>query len=162
MPSYLVQVAYTSEAMAAMLKKPQDRATVVGKAIAKLGGSLKSAWLTFGDYDTIVLVEMPDNVSAAAFAMAVSAGGSCSAVKTTPLLSVEEGITAMKKAGGSGYKPVAAKVEGMILPSENGRRFFISPFRQIAWNLNPPLLRRAGWAGCAEVRRCMRQRPSQP
>ena len=69
MPSYLVQVAYTSEAMAAMLKKPQDRAAVVGKAIAKLGGSLKSAWLTFGDYDTIVLVEMPDNVSAAAFAI---------------------------------------------------------------------------------------------
>jgi uncharacterized protein with GYD domain len=109
MPSYLVQVAYTSEAMAAMIKKPQDRASVVGKAVAKLGGSLKSAWLTFGDYDTVVLVEMPDNVSAAAFAMAISAGGSCSAVKTTPLLSVEEGITAMKKAGGSGYKPVAAK-----------------------------------------------------
>ena len=109
MPSYLVQVAYTSEAMAAMLKKPQDRSAVVGKAVAKLGGSLKSAWLTFGDYDTVVLVEMPDNISAAAFAMAISAGGSCSAVKTTPLLSVEEGITAMKKASGSGYKPVAEK-----------------------------------------------------
>ncbi len=49
MPSYLVQVAYTSEAMAAMIKKPQDRASVVGKAVAKLGGSLKEAWLTFGD-----------------------------------------------------------------------------------------------------------------
>lgn len=65
--------------------------------VAKLGGSLKSAWLTFGDYDTVVLVEMPDDVSAAAFAMAISAGGSCSAVKTTPLVSVEDGITAMKK-----------------------------------------------------------------
>jgi len=109
MPSYLVQVAYTSDAMAAMIKKPHDRASVVGKAVAKLGGSLREAWLTFGDYDTVVLVEMPDNVSAAAFAMAVSAGGSCSAVKTTPLLSIEEGITAMKKAGGSGYKPVGGK-----------------------------------------------------
>src|SRR5579863_617337 len=109
MPSYLVQVAYTSEAMAAMIKKPQDRASVVGKAVAKLGGTLKEAWLTFGDYDTVVLVEMPDDISAAAFAMAISAGGSCSAVKTTPLLSVEDGIAAMKKAGGSGYKPVATK-----------------------------------------------------
>jgi uncharacterized protein with GYD domain len=109
MPSYLVQVAYTSEAMAAMIKKPQDRASVVGKAVAKLGGTLKEAWLTFGDYDTVVLVDMADNVSAAAFAMAISAGGSCSAVKTTPLLSVEEGIAAMKKAGGSGYKPVATR-----------------------------------------------------
>jgi uncharacterized protein with GYD domain len=106
MPSYLVQVAYTSEAVAALVKKPHDRATIVGKTVQKLGGTLKSAWLSFGDYDTIVIVDMPDNVSAAAFAMAISAGGSCTAVKTTPLLSVEEGVAAMKKAGGSGYKPV--------------------------------------------------------
>jgi uncharacterized protein with GYD domain len=79
----------------------------VGKAVEKLGGIVKSAWLSFGDYDTIVLVDMPDNVSAAAFALAVSAGGSCKAVKTTPLLSVEEGMEAMKKASRSGYKPVS-------------------------------------------------------
>lgn len=107
MPSYLVQVSYTSEAVAALLKKPQDRSTVVAKTVERLGGSIKSAWLSFGDYDTIVLAELPDNVSAAAFAMAISAGGSCKAVKTTPLLSVEEGIAAMKKARGSGYKPLS-------------------------------------------------------
>jgi uncharacterized protein with GYD domain len=54
----------------------------------------------------VVVVEMPDNVSAAAFAMAISAGGSCKAVKTTPLLTAQEGLEAMKKAAGSGYKPV--------------------------------------------------------
>ena len=107
MPSYLVQVAYTSEATAAMMKRPQDRSSVVGKAIEKLGGTLKGAWLCFGDYDTVVVVEMPDNVSAAAFALAIGAGGSCKSVKTTPLLSIEEGMAAMKKASGSGYKPVA-------------------------------------------------------
>lgn len=107
MPSYLVQVAYNSDAVAALMKKPQDRSAVVAKAIEKLGGSLKGAWLSFGDYDTIVIVDMPDNVSAAAFALAISAGGSCKTVKTTPLLSTEEGTAAMKKAGGSGYKPVA-------------------------------------------------------
>ena len=106
MPSYLVQVAYTSEAMAALIKKPQDRSAVVGKAIEKLGGTVKGAWLSFGDYDTIVIIDMPDNVSAAAFAMAVSAGGSCKTVKTTPLLSPDEGMAASKKAAGSGYKPV--------------------------------------------------------
>ena len=107
MPSYLVQVAYNSEAVAALMKKPQDRGAVVAKAVEKLGGTLKGAWLSFGDYDTIVIVDMPDNVGAAAFAMAISAGGSCKSVKTTPLLSVEEGTAAMKKAGGSGYKPVS-------------------------------------------------------
>jgi hypothetical protein len=38
--------------------------------------------------------------------VAVAAGGACKSVKTTPLLSVEEGMSAMKKAKGSGYKPV--------------------------------------------------------
>jgi uncharacterized protein with GYD domain len=106
MPSYLVQVSYNSEAVAALAKKPQDRTVVVGKVVEKLGGTLKGAWLCFGDYDTVVVVDLPDNVSAAAFAMAISAGGSCKTVKTTPLMSVEEGQAAMKKAGGTGYKPV--------------------------------------------------------
>lgn len=106
MPSFLVQVAYNSEAVAALLKKPHDRSAVVAKVVEKLGGTLKGAWLSFGDYDTIVVVDMPDNVSAAAFALAISAGGSCKTVKTTPLLGVDEGLAAMKKAGGSGYKPI--------------------------------------------------------
>jgi uncharacterized protein with GYD domain len=72
----------------------------------KLGGRIERSWLSFGDYDIAVVVDMPDSVSAAAFAMAVSAGGSCKAVKTTPLLSVQEGLEAMKKAGESGYRAV--------------------------------------------------------
>jgi uncharacterized protein with GYD domain len=106
MPSFMVQVSYTSEAVAALVKKPQDRSSVVGKAVAKLGGSVTGAWLTFGDYDTVVILDLPDNVSAAAFALAIAAGGSCKSIKTTPLLSVEDGQAAMKKAGGTGYKPV--------------------------------------------------------
>jgi hypothetical protein len=51
---------------------------------------------------------MPDNVSAAAFAFAVAPGGACRDVKTTPLLSIAEGMEATKKAGTSGYKPVTA------------------------------------------------------
>ena len=53
-------------------------------------------------------MEMPDNVSAAALSLAVTAGGSVKAVKTTPLLSVAEGLSALKKAGSLGYKPVSA------------------------------------------------------
>jgi hypothetical protein len=52
---------------------------------------------------------MPDNVSAAAFGMAVAAGGACKALKTTPLLTPEEGIAAEKLAVTSGYTPPAAK-----------------------------------------------------
>ena len=105
MPSYMVQVAYTAEAWAALIKKPQNRIEAVRPAIEKIGGKINGAWFTFGEYDLIVILQMPDNVSAAAISMAFSAGGATKSVKTTPLMTLEEGIKAMKKAAGTGYKP---------------------------------------------------------
>ncbi len=107
MPSYLVQVSYTAEALSALIAKTQDRSTVVRKVIENLGGKFVGSWLSFGDYDLVMLIEMPNNVTAAALALAAAAGGSCKTVKTTPLLSIREAMTALKKAGASGYKPIA-------------------------------------------------------
>ena len=105
MSLYAVQVGYTPETWATLIKKPQDRLKAVGRAAEKLGGKLVNAWMTFGDYDIMVILEMPDQVAAAAFAVAVAAGGACKSVKTTPLLSIEQGIEAMKKASSTGYEP---------------------------------------------------------
>jgi uncharacterized protein with GYD domain len=107
MPHYLHQVAYSPEGWGALLKKPQDRIEAVRPAIEKLGGKIKSAYFAFGDYDVFLITEMPDNVSAAGIAIAFAGGGACKAVQTTPLLSVEEALEAMKKAGQSGYRPAA-------------------------------------------------------
>ena len=104
MPSYLIQVAYTPESWAAMIKAPQNRLEAVRPVVEKLGGRFEQAWLTFGEYDLVGVVDMPDNTDAAAFAIAVAAGGGCKAFKTTPLLSVDEGIEAMQKAQGAGYR----------------------------------------------------------
>ena len=106
MASYLLQVGYTPEAWAAMLQNPQDRSAAVKAPVEKLGGRVERFWLSFGDYDIVSVIEMPDNVSAAAFSMAVAAGGACRAVRTTPLLSSSEGQEAMKKAAACGYQPV--------------------------------------------------------
>jgi uncharacterized protein with GYD domain len=105
MPSYLVQVAYSSASFAALIKKPQDRVAAVSKSVEKLGGKIEGGWFSFGDYDIVVVVDMPDNVSAAAMSFALGAGGGCRNVKTTPLISIEDSILALKKAGKSGYKP---------------------------------------------------------
>ncbi len=109
MVNYLLQVAYAPEAWAAMVKKPQNRAEAVRAAIEKLGGKEKEFYLSFGDYDIVGIVEMPDNVSAAAFSMAIAAGGACRSVKTTPLITLEEGVEAMKKAATCGYKPATRR-----------------------------------------------------
>src|SRR3990172_5212494 len=107
MPHYLLQVAYTADAWAAQVKSPQNRIDAVRPAVERLGGKIETAYLAFGDYDLITILEMPDNVSAAAFSLAASAGGAVKAIKTTPLMTLAEGIEAMRKAGGSGYRAPA-------------------------------------------------------
>jgi uncharacterized protein with GYD domain len=104
MARYLFQASYTSEAWAAQVSHPQNRIEVIRPVIERLGGRLECAYLAFGEYDVIGIMEMPDNVSAAAFSLAASAGGGLKGVKTTPLLTVEEGIEALKKAAGIGYR----------------------------------------------------------
>jgi uncharacterized protein with GYD domain len=70
-----------------------------------LDGYVASADDAFGDYDAILIIERPDHVRAAAFSLAVSAAGAGKAIKTTPLLTIEDGIAAMKKGAGAGCRP---------------------------------------------------------
>jgi uncharacterized protein with GYD domain len=94
-----------------MTQNPQDRTNALRGPIESLGGKIHSLFLSFGDYDAVLLLEMPDNVAAAALAIAIGAGGACKNVKTTPLLTVAEGIEALKHAAGSGYRSVTASAK---------------------------------------------------
>ena len=105
MPRYLIRASYTSDAWVAMLKNPQNRRDAVRPVIEGMGGKLESFHFAFGEEDAFVLVEMPDNVSAAAVSMAVAASGSLKSVSTLVLMTPEEAMEAMRKAGGVGYKP---------------------------------------------------------
>ena len=58
-----------------------------------------------GEHDGYNLWEAPDNVSMAATAIALSAGGALSTVETTALLTVEETLEALKKASSIKYRP---------------------------------------------------------
>ncbi|HEV3218853.1 MAG TPA: GYD domain-containing protein [Candidatus Acidoferrales bacterium] len=108
MPSYLQQVSYTQEAWSALVSNPQNRIEAVRPAIEKLGGKIINAYFSFGEYDVITITEFQNIVDAAAIAMAFAAGGAVRAVKTTPLLTTNEALEALKKASTSGYKAVAA------------------------------------------------------
>ncbi|HXX45118.1 MAG TPA: GYD domain-containing protein [Candidatus Acidoferrales bacterium] len=108
MPHFLLQAAYTPEAVQALLRNPQDRTAALRAPIEKLGGKIHNIFLSFGDYDAVAILEMPDNVAAAAIALAISSGGACKTVKTTPLLTGTEAIEAAKKGAGSGYRSMIA------------------------------------------------------
>lgn len=105
---YMHQISYTLEAWQALVANPQDRTEAIRPAIEKLGGKMTTGWFAFGDYDIIAITEFPSAVSAAAIAIAFAAGGACRSVKTTQLLSIAEGLEALRLASSSGYKSVAA------------------------------------------------------
>src|SRR5690348_6999360 len=108
MPNYLIQVAYNSEAWQALIKNPQDRIEAVRPAVENLGGKIKEGWFAFGEYDAVLIAELPDNVAASAIAIAFAAGGACKSVKTTPLMSSAEAVEALKKASRAGYRAATA------------------------------------------------------
>ncbi|MEV0698100.1 GYD domain-containing protein [Saccharopolyspora sp. NPDC050389] len=76
MAKYLVRAAYTAEGVRGLRKDGgTGRVEAVRNAIAKLGGEVESFYFAFGDYDTYVVVDLPDNASAAALGLAVSGSG---------------------------------------------------------------------------------------
>ncbi len=108
MARYLIRASYTPEAWAAMMKSPQNRREAARGAIEAVGGKLLSFDFAFGGDDAIVLVEMPDNVSAAAAGIAITSSGALKSYSTTPLMSAEEAMEAMKKAAAIAYRPPGA------------------------------------------------------
>jgi uncharacterized protein with GYD domain len=105
MTYYLLQFAYTPQGWAAMVKNPQNRLAAIKPVVERLGGSIVNGWMQFGEHDVIVICQLPDNLSAAALSAAISAGGAVQGVKTTPLLTIEEAIEFLRKAGDVPYSP---------------------------------------------------------
>ncbi len=108
MPLFMYQGAYSSESWAAQIKNPQNRVETVGRqACEAAGGKLVAAWLCFGEYDFIIIADVPSVESMAAIAIAVAAGGAIKASKTTPLVTGAQGVEALKTAAtvAKTYKP---------------------------------------------------------
>jgi uncharacterized protein with GYD domain len=105
MPLYMYQGAYTAESVATQIKNPQDRIEAVRPAFDAMGAKILAAGFSFGEYDVMVVMEAPDDTTAAAVALAVAGGGAVRAARTTRLLSGAEWVEALRKAGGSQYRP---------------------------------------------------------
>lgn len=98
MPKYLIQASYTAEGVKGLQKdKASGRRKAVHDSVEALGGKLEALYYAFGEDDVIVILDLPDNVGAAALALAVSASGLVR-LRTTPLLTVEETDKALQKS----------------------------------------------------------------
>jgi uncharacterized protein with GYD domain len=107
MPLYMYQAAYTPESLAAQIKEPKDRIEAIRASVESAGASIVVGGYSMGEYDAMAVYEAPDDVSAAAIALAFGAGGALKAAKTTKLLTSAEYVQALQKAQGvtSQYRP---------------------------------------------------------
>ncbi len=97
MAKYLVTANYSPDGVKGVLKSGGTaRADAVAKSIAGLGGTMESFYFAFGSEDAYVTVDLPDNTTAAALGLVVSATG-LAAVKTIVLLTPKEIDAAAKK-----------------------------------------------------------------
>ena len=97
MAKYLVRANYTSDGVRAVLKEGgNSRRDAVKALIGGLGGSLEAFYFAFGDEDVYAIIDLPDNASAAAASLAVSAIGA-TRCQVTVLLTPDEIDAAAKK-----------------------------------------------------------------
>jgi uncharacterized protein with GYD domain len=95
MPKYLFEARYSPEGAIGLAKEGgTSRRDAVKKHLDEIGGKLESMHFALGEVDCFVIVDLPDNVSAAALSLAVNESGLI-ASRTIVLLTPEE----MDRAG---------------------------------------------------------------
>src|SRR3989442_5139403 len=98
METYRIQSIGVGEVIRGLLKGAgPTRCKVVDEIMASVGGKTESFYFAFGDTDAFVIVDVPDNVTAAAVALTVGASGLVN-LKTTVLMTPEEVDQAVKKS----------------------------------------------------------------
>ena len=97
MPKYLVQASYTIEGAKGLLKDGGTKRRATVEALMKeLGGKVEAFYFAFGDTDAFIIIDGPDNITAAAISLTINASGAVN-TRTTPLLTPEEIDQATKK-----------------------------------------------------------------
>lgn len=97
MAKYLYRASYTTEGLKGLLKEGGSSRRAAVEHVAKsMGNTLEAFYFAFGDDDVYIIVDAPDNASAAAASLVASASGTVS-VKTVVLMTPEEVDEATKK-----------------------------------------------------------------
>ncbi len=103
MSKYLVKASYTQEGLKGLLKDGgTKRRAAVEQAVQGMGGKLEAFYFAFGETDVYAIADMPDNITAAAISIAVTASGTVRATAIV-LITPEEMDQVVKKT--ISYRP---------------------------------------------------------
>jgi len=111
MAFYLARAKISQHAMSALVERPEDRFVTMTRLLKEVGGRLHYYFFAFGEFDIVLVYELPDNQTASALAMVLTSSGSVTEIDTTVLLTMEEAIAAMHRAGNAVgiYQPPGRK-----------------------------------------------------
>ena len=105
MPLYMTQVSYTPDVWARQMEDPKAQANALGDMLRRAGCKMVSFYYAFGDYDAVLITEAPDNVTIASVLIAAAGGGALSSLRSTVLMTADEGVEAISRAKSVGYAP---------------------------------------------------------
>jgi len=98
MKKYLIKASYNANGTKGLIEDGGSRRkSEVQKMVEGMGGKLESFYFAFGEHDAYVIIELPDDISAAAVGLGVNSSGMVS-ISTTVLLSPEDIDKASKKS----------------------------------------------------------------
>lgn len=98
MAHYLIEVGYTAPAWSHQIDKQTNVVERITPALEACGATLQCLYYAFGEVDLVGVIDFPSPEDAAAFALAVGASGALRTYRTTPLLTVDQGIESLRRA----------------------------------------------------------------
>ena len=106
MPKFLIEASYTNEGVKGVQSAGGSaRRDAIAQLAESVGGQLDGFYFAFGERDAVVLLDLPDNETAAAVALTVNAAGGAT-TKTSVLLTPEEVDEAAQRS--VDYRPPGA------------------------------------------------------
>jgi uncharacterized protein with GYD domain len=109
MAHYLLEVGYTPQSWSSQIESQANVIERVTPALEACGAKLECLYYAFGDVDVVVIADFKTPEDAAAFSLAVGSSGALRLCRTTPLLSVDQGIESMR---------TASKLRGVYAPPQ--------------------------------------------
>jgi uncharacterized protein with GYD domain len=101
MPIFVTQGRYTQQAIKGLAAKPEDRQDEVRQLMERSGGRLLSYYMTFGEYDFLIISEMPNETAMLSVLVTAASGGGVTDVKTTLAMPTAMAKEAFAAAGKS-------------------------------------------------------------
>ena len=104
MAHFLIEVGYTPQAWSSQIDSQANVVDRITPAVTAANGHIECLYYAFGDSDLVGIIDFPSQEDAAAFALAVTSSGALRSYKTTPLLTVAQGMVSMRRAAATRSK----------------------------------------------------------